>query len=195
MSKQLLRIDASMRSNGSVSRQLADQLVSKLTSQQDYIVKNRDLTDSIPFVNEGWINANFTDPSERTAEQRSILALSDGLVEELKDSSVLVIATPIYNFGVPAAFKAWIDMIARARETFRYTENGPVGLLEGKKAYVVITSAGTQLGTEMDFVTPWLKHVLGFIGIKEVEIIDSSGLMMDEAAAINRAETSIQAVA
>ncbi|TRY31298.1 FMN-dependent NADH-azoreductase [Aliiglaciecola sp. M165] len=195
MNKEILRIDASMRVNGSVSRELADKLVAKLTEQPNTNVKNRDLTQSVPFVDEAWINANFTDPAERSAEQRAVLAQSDALVAELKQADTLVIATPIYNFGVPAAFKAWIDMVARARETFRYTENGPVGLLEGKNAYVIITSGGTELGTDIDFVSGWIKHVLGFIGITDVQIVNSSGLMKDQQAAIERAESSIRAVA
>lgn len=191
MTKQLLRIDASMRKNGSTSRQLADQLIEKLQQSERFNVTNRDLTETLPFVNEDWINANFTDPADRTSAQRAVLAQSDSLVTELKATDTLVIATPIYNFGVPAAFKAWIDMVARARETFRYSENGPVGLLEGKKAFVIVTSGGTELGSDIDFVSAWMKHVLGFIGITDVTMIDSSGLMKDEAGAIARAEEEI----
>lgn len=195
MTNQILRVDASMRVNGSVSRELADKLVEKLSQEAGTSVINRDLTQAVPFVDEAWINANFTDPTERSAEQRAVLAQSDALVAELKKADTLVIATPIYNFGVPAAFKAWIDMVARARETFRYTENGPAGLLEGKKAYVIVTSGGTELGTDIDFVSGWIKHVLGFIGITDVQIVNSSGLMKDQQAAIDRAENIIQAVA
>ena len=191
MTQQLLRIDASMRKNGSTSRQLADQLIEKLQQSKRFNVTNRDLTETLPFVNEDWINANFTDPADRTSAQRAVLAQSDSLVAELKATDTLVIATPIYNFGVPAAFKAWIDMVARARETFRYSENGPVGLLEGKKAFVIVTSGGTELGSDIDFVSAWMKHVLGFIGITDVTMIDSSGLMKDEAGAIARAEEEI----
>lgn len=195
MTNQILRVDASMRVNGSVSRELADKLLAQLSKAPNTHIKNRDLTQAVPFVDEAWINANFTDPGERSAEQRAVLAQSDALVAELKQADTLVIATPIYNFGVPAALKAWIDMIARARETFRYSENGPVGLLEGKKAYVIITSGGTELGTDIDFVSGWLKHVLGFIGIDDVEIVNGSGLMKDQQGAIERAEASILAVA
>ena len=194
MNNQLLRIDASMRVNGSTSRKLADKLINQLVEEKGYSVKNRDLTNAIPYVNEAWINANFTDPSARTSDQRAVLAQSDALVTELKDADALVIATPIYNFGVPAALKAWIDMIARARETFKYTENGPVGLLEGKTAYVIITSGGTELGTDIDFVSAWLQHVLGFIGIDDVTIINSSGLMKAQDEVIERAERAIEAI-
>lgn len=195
MNQQLLRVDASMRVNGSTSRKLADKLIDQLVDENGYSVKNRDLTKAIPFVNEAWINANFTDPSARTPDQRAVLSQSDALVTELKNADTLVIATPIYNFGVPAALKAWIDMVARARETFKYTETGPVGLLEGKNAYVIITSGGTELDTDIDFVSGWLKHVLGFIGIDDVTIINSSGLMKGQDQVIERAEQSIAKLA
>lgn len=195
MNQQLLRVDASMRVNGSTSRKLADKLIDQLVDENGYSVKNRDLTKAIPFVNEAWINANFTDPSARTPDQRAVLSQSDALVTELKNADTLVIATPIYNFGVPAALKAWIDMVARARETFKYIETGPVGLLEGKNAYVIITSGGTELDTDIDFVSGWLKHVLGFIGIDDVTIINSSGLMKGQDQVIERAEQSIAKLA
>ena len=115
-------------------------------------------------------------------------------MNELKDADTVVIGTPIYNFHVPAALKAWIDMVARARETFRYTENGPEGLLSGKKVYVVVTSGGTVLGSEADFITNWLTFVLGFIGLNDVTFIDSSGLMMDHEKA-SKAEQAIAALA
>jgi FMN-dependent NADH-azoreductase len=95
---------------------------------------------------------------------------------------VLVIGVPIYNFGVPATLKAWIDMIARARVTFRYTDQGPQGLLTGKKAYLLVASGGTPVGSAIDFATPWLKHVLAFIGITEVEVIAAERLMIQGEA-------------
>lgn len=107
------------------------------------------------------------------------LALSDTLVGELKSADTIVIGTPVYNFAVPAALKAWIDLVARARETFQYTEDGPVGLLQGKKAYVIIASGGTKVGSEIDFAGNYLKHVLGFIGITDVTIVAADQLMME----------------
>jgi FMN-dependent NADH-azoreductase len=177
MTKHILRVDASMRKEGSQSRELADKTIARLSKEQAVSITLRDLTDTIPHVDEAWINANFTDPEARNEKQREVLSFSDTLVSELKQADTLVIATPIYNFGVPAAFKAWIDMIARARETFRYSENGPVGLLEGKEAIVIITSGGTSLNSDIDFVSGWIRHVLGFIGITDVTVIDSSALM------------------
>ncbi|MEL7044966.1 MAG: NAD(P)H-dependent oxidoreductase [Pseudomonadota bacterium] len=184
MDRTILRLDASMRRDGSQSRLLADRLLDLLSRDAGTKVVRRDLADGVPFVDEAWIDANTTDPEQRNDAQRQALAPSDALVAELKAADVLVAAVPIYNFGVPAAFKAWIDMVARARETFRYTSEGPQGLLEGKKAYLVITSGGTHLGSEIDFVSPWLRHVMGFLGIHDVEIIDASGLMMDAEARI-----------
>ncbi|NRB38055.1 MAG: NAD(P)H-dependent oxidoreductase [Pseudomonadales bacterium] len=192
MNKQILRIDASMRKNGSYSRKLSDNIIKQLTSQQRYSVKARDLADGVPLINEAWIGANFTDVAERTAEQRAVLACSDALIAEVQEADVLVIGLTIYNFSVPAAFKAWIDQIARAKLTFRYTENGPVGLLENKKAYVIITSGGTQLGSEIDFVSDYIHHVLGFIGIKDVTIIDSSAIGRDEKKVLSAANEAIQ---
>ena len=120
----------------------------------------RDLSKGIPLVDEAWINANFTAEEDRTAQQREALAESDALVAELRAADVVVIGSPIYNFGVPAALKAWVDMIARARLTFRYTAEGPKGLLEGKKAYVVIASGGVPVDSSVDFATPYLRQAL-----------------------------------
>lgn len=194
MTEKILRIDASMRKKGSYSRTLGHRLIAQLKSQTSSIVKERDLADGIPFINEAWIEANFTDVAERTAEQRSVLSLSDALISELKNAGTVVIGLPIYNFNVPAAFKAWIDQVARANVTFRYGENGPEGLLEDKKAYVVISSGGTQLGSDIDYVSDYIHHVLGFIGIKDVTIIDSSGIGRDEDNVIADAHAVIDSI-
>jgi FMN-dependent NADH-azoreductase len=171
MNNKILRVDASIRKTGSYSRELTDNMIKQLTSLQNTNVKARDLADGVPMINEAWIGANFTDVAERTTEQRAVLACSDALIAEVQEADVLVIGLPIYNFSVPAAFKAWIDQIARAKVTFRYTDKGPVGLLDNKKAYVIITSGGTKLGSEIDFVSEYIHHILGFIGIKEVQLL------------------------
>lgn len=189
----ILRVDSSMRTEGSVSRDLADKLVEQLSNANTQVIV-RDLAKGISLIDENWIGANFTDPAERSEEQKGFLAASDELVGELHDADTIVITAPVYNFHVPAALKAWIDMLARARETFRYTENGPEGLLKGKKAYVIVTSGGTVLDSEYDFVSGYLKHVLGFIGITDVSFIDGSGLMLDATKA-DRAAAEIAEVA
>jgi FMN-dependent NADH-azoreductase len=194
MTQKILRIDASMRKNGSYSRTLSTKLIAQLKGQTSSNVKERDLADGIPIINEAWIEANFTDVAERTAEQRSVLSFSDALISELTDTDTLVIGLPIYNFNVPAAFKAWIDQVARAKVTFRYGDNGPEGLLENKKAYVIISSGGTQLGSEVDFVSDYIHHVLAFIGIKDVTIIDSSGIGRNEEKVIADAHAIIEGI-
>ena len=176
---KLLKINASMRYDGSATRQLVDEIASRFPEAE---MLERDLAHGIPLIDEAWIGANFTDLAERTEEQRAALARSDTLVAELKAADVLVIGLPVYNFGVPAAFKAWIDQVARARVTFRYTENGPVGLLEGKRAIIAVASGGTELGSRIDFVTPYIRHVLGFLGIRDVEVIGAGQQMMNDGA-------------
>ncbi len=189
----ILRVDSSMRTEGSVSRNLADKLVERLSDGSTQVTE-RDLANGIELINENWIGSNFTDPADRSDEQKTSLATSDELVNELRAADTVVITAPVYNFHVPAALKAWIDMVARARETFRYTEEGPVGLLTGKKVYVVMTSGGTVLGAENDFVSGWLKYILAFLGMTDVTFIDSSGLMLDETKA-EKAEAEIADVA
>jgi FMN-dependent NADH-azoreductase len=192
----VLRIDASGRHHGSNSRALSDRLTERLRQQHGSIrLVQRDLAaSSIPFVSENWINANFTAPEQRTPQQQAELALSDQLVEELKAADILVIGVPIYNFGVPAVLKAWIDMIARARLTFQYSEIGPVGLLQGKKAWLIVTSGGTVSGSEIDFATGYMKHVLGFIGISDVEVIAADQLMLDGDKKLTAAQQKIAAL-
>lgn len=153
-------------------------LVTQLGEQHSNIsVLKRDVSKGLPFLDESWIQANFTDPGERNIQHKKTLSLSDELVSELKTADIVVLGSPIYNFSVPASLKAWIDLVARARETFKYTENGPVGLLTGKKAYVVLASGGTKAGSDTDFAGKYLKHVLGFIGLEDVTIIAADQLM------------------
>ena len=190
-SNNILRVDASARKVGSSSRALTDAVIAKLAPDS---VVTRDLTDALPFVTEDWVGANFTDEADRTEAQKSILALSDSLVDEIFAADTLVIGTPIYNFAVPAALKAWIDLIARARKTFQYTANGPEGLLTSKKAYVLIASGGTEVGSEIDFASGYLRHVLGFVGITDVTIIAADQQMMKGEAALDQALEKVASV-
>lgn len=190
----ILKIDASARKAGSMTRELTDTLVTRLLDTHPSArVLTRDVSAGLPVVDEAWVGANFTDPAERSSEQKLKLALSDTLVAELKAADVLVIAAPIYNFGIPASLKAWVDLVARARETFRYTENGPEGLLKGKKAYVVVASGGVPVNSAVDFATPYLKQVLAFIGITDVTVIAADQLMMDGDAKRAAARAAIEA--
>jgi FMN-dependent NADH-azoreductase len=187
---KVLKIDASGRRSESSSRALTNDLVGALEQRYGSVqVTRRDLADSLPHVDGDWIEANFTDESARSAAQREKLSLSDRLVAELKAADVLVIGVPIYNFGVPAALKAWIDMICRARQTFRYTEKGPEGLLQGKKAFLVIASGGVPVDSPVDFATPYLRQALKFIGIDDVTVIaaDQQNKRGEEAVSEARA--------
>ncbi|MHB1186533.1 FMN-dependent NADH-azoreductase [Thiobacillus sp.] len=183
-SLRVLRVDASARLEGSVTRQLADLMLRELAERVPGLsVARRDVSAGLPFVDAAWVGANLTEPAARDASQRQALAKSDELVAEVMAADVLLIATPIYNFSVPASLKAWIDQVARARLTFRYTEHGPEGLLTGKKAYVLAVTGGTEVGSAIDFATPWLTFVLGFLGITEIEVIAADRVMLRGNAA------------
>lgn len=192
MTKTVLHIDSSARLEGSVTRDLSAAVVARLGATE---VIRRDLATPLPLLDANWIGSNFTPEEQRSAEQKQTLALSDSLVEELKQADVLVIGAPIYNFSVPATLKAWIDQIARAGVTFRYTENGPEGLLTGKRAIVIAASGGTPAGADYDFATTYLRHVLGFVGITEVEIIAADQQALDAEASVSKAKASIAELA
>ncbi len=190
--RNILRIDASPRGAQSVSRDLADRVIQRLDPEN---VVTRDVTGGLPTLSEDWVGANFTPADARTAEQRLHLALSDSLVAELEAADTIVISLPVWNFGIPSTLKAWVDLVARAGLTFQYTENGPVGLLDGKRAILAVASGGTKVGSEIDFATTYLRHVLGFIGIKEVEIVAADAMAVDADAALANAAAGIDAMA
>ncbi|SDZ43963.1 FMN-dependent NADH-azoreductase [Jannaschia faecimaris] len=146
----ILRIDSSARSEGSVPRDLLDRLEARL----DGTVTRRDVGGkALPQITGSWVASNFTPSDQRTAEQEAALAQSDALIAELKAADTLLIGLPIYNFSVPGSLKAWIDLICRAGVTFKYAENGPIGLLEGKRAIVAVASGGVPVGSPVDFAT------------------------------------------
>lgn len=189
---KILEISASAKQASSISRQLSADLIAALEQRHGRLqVTRRDLSDGIAFIDDAWVTANFTPEEQRTADHRQVLARSDEIVAEVMDADVLVIGAPIYNFSVPAVLKAWIDMIARAGLTFRYTETGVEGLISGKKAYVVVPSGGVPLGSAADFATPYLRHVLGFVGIKDVEFIGAPGADRDNGEALDAARAKI----
>ena len=190
--KQILKISSSGRIEGSTSRALSRDLISALKDRYGEIdVVDRDLATGVPVVDEAWIEANFTPEASRTEQQRKTLAYSDTLVAELQNADVLVIGVSMYNFSITATLKAWIDMIARARLTFRYTDNGPQGLLSGKKAYLVVATGGVPVGSPMDFATPYLRHALTFVGITDVEIVAADRLNSDAEESLNKARAQI----
>ena len=192
MSRTVLHIDSSARLAGSTTRELSARVVGQLGASR---IIRRDLAEALPQIDETWVAANFTPADQRTEAQAERLAQSDKLVAELKDADTIVIGAPIYNFGIPTSLKAWIDLVARAGVTFRYTENGPKGLLEGKRAVIVVASGGTKVGSEIDFATGYLKHVLGFIGITEVELVAADQMAVDADAALASAEGALRDLA
>ncbi|NQY96438.1 MAG: NAD(P)H-dependent oxidoreductase [Henriciella sp.] len=195
MARTLFHLNASARTEGSVTRDLSQRLVGRLAGSDTQIISRDIGTSPLPLITESWVGANFTPDEDRSPEQRETLALSDTLIAELEAADTLVLGVPIYNFGVPAAFKAWIDLVARARKTFKYTETGPVGLLEGKKAYLVVASGGTALESGIDFATPYLRHVLGFLGIHDVTVIGADQLMASGPEKVAASEAAIDAIA
>jgi FMN-dependent NADH-azoreductase len=186
----ILHIDSSARTDASVTRELSSKIVGRLGGP----VIRRDLTMPIPQIDAAWVDANFTAAEARSSAQKETLALSDALVAEIEAADTVVLGVPIYNFGIPAALKAWIDQVARAGLTFRYTENGPEGLLKGKRAIIAIASGGTPAGADVDFASGYMRHVLGFIGITDVEFVNADRLMLDADATLKAANAQVEAL-
>ncbi|KPP86922.1 FMN-dependent NADH-azoreductase [Erythrobacter sp. HL-111] len=181
----ILHIKASIRGEESVSNALGQRIVDGLTRTGEADVVVRDLAeDALPFVSAERFAANLAPEGERTPEQAELAGIADTLIAELEAADIIVLSTPVYNFGVPASLKAWADLVARAGRTFKYTENGPVGLVEGKKAYVAAASGGTKIGSEIDFMSPWLTFFLGFLGITDIKIVAADGIMGEDGEAI-----------
>lgn len=186
----ILRIDTSVRLTDSVTRDLTDRIVARLGGD----VTRRDLATPLPQIDATWVGANFTPADKRTPDQQAALALSDTLIAELQAADTIVIGVPVYNFGTPSGLKVWVDHIARAGVTFRYTDTGPVGLLTGKRAILAMASGGTQAGSAMDFATVYMRHVLGFVGITDVTVIAADRLAMAADDSLAEAQTSIDAL-
>jgi len=175
MHNNALIVHSSGRNQDSVTRRITGEVAAQLKTQYPELAfKELDLAQGMPFVNEQWIGANFTSADQRSAEQHVALEQSDALVSELQMADWLIIGSPIYNFSVPAVLKAWVDQVARAKLTFRYTEQGPEGLLKNKKAILVMASGGVPIGSEMDFATPYLQQMMGFLGIQDVQVLDAN---------------------
>lgn len=185
----LLRIDSSANLDTSVTRDLTDKIIDQLG---DATMLIRDLArDPLPQIDQTWTRARETPPADRTPEQNAALALSDTLIQELRAADTLVIGVPVYNFSVPASLKAWIDLVSRQGETFRYTENGPEGLLTGKRAILALASGGTPAGSDWDFASTYMRHFLGFIGITDVTLVAADTLAKDAAGTLSRAHAAI----
>jgi FMN-dependent NADH-azoreductase len=177
---RILQIKSSVFNGDGQSSRLADQFVELLRAQDPRAqVTRRDLVaDPVPHLDGGRVAAFFAKPDQRTPEQQAVIDYSDALIAELRHADVLVLGLPMYNFGVPSQLKAWFDHLARAGETFKYTDQGAVGLLQGKKAYVFATRGGVYNGKDTE--TRFVREFLAFIGIAEVEFVYAEGLAMGE---------------
>ena len=188
---KIYQIDSSARKEGSTSRALAKKLLDKIKKPEDEVVY-RDLDDEMVFVSGLTESGMKIEEKDQTEHHKKMFELSDKLVKELKESDVIIISAPIYNYGPPATLKAWSDLVARIGETFKFKENGRrEGLLRNKRAYLVITSGGTKLNSKEDFLTPWLKFILNFFGIEKVYIISADQMALDYEKSIRDAETQI----
>ena len=191
---KIYQIDSSARKEGSTSRSLAKKLLDKIKKPGDEIVY-RDLDDEMVFVSGLTESGMKIEKKDQTEHHKKMFDLSDTLVKELKDSDIIIISAPIYNYGPPATLKAWSDLAARVGETFRFKPNGRrEGLLKNKRAYLVITSGGTKLNSNEDFLTPWLKFILNFFGIEKIDIICADQMALNYEKSIKDAEKQIERI-
>ncbi|MGC4060659.1 MAG: NAD(P)H-dependent oxidoreductase [Aquabacterium sp.] len=180
----ILQINSSSRPDASHSGRLASAIVARLNDAHG-VTKHtvRDLgRNPLGELDEPALQALFTPDTQRSAEQAARVAIDDALIAEIQAADVLVLGVPMYNFGVPAQLKNWIDAIARARVTFTYSEKGPVGLLTGKKVYVALTRGGQYRNTPADTQVPYLKTVLAFLGMTDVQFVYAEGLALGPQA-------------
>lgn len=196
----LLQINASLFSNNGQSSRLADKFVAAWQAQNpDGQVVVRDLaTDPVPHLDGERFLSFLAKPEERSAQQQAVVDFSDALIAQIKNADAIAIGLPMYNFGIPSTLKAYFDHIARAGVTFRYTENGPVGLLGGKKVYIFAARGGLYAGTAKDSQTTYVRDFLNFIGLSDVEFVYAEGLNMGEErknAALDSAQQQLERLA
>jgi len=175
---RILQINASARAEGGNSTRLANAITAYLKSHHpEAVVEVRDLArNPLPYLDEAGVTALFTPADQRTPEQIARIALDEAMIARVKAADVLVLGVPMYNFGVSVQLKSFIDSIARAGVTFRYTEAGPEGLIKGKRVYVACARGGVYRDTPADSQTPYLRQVLGFLGMTDVEFIYAEGM-------------------
>lgn len=179
---RVLALKSSILGDYSQSSKLLDSYLTKFETQQ---VTLRDLAANPLPVLDFSVATALRATEDLSDEQQKIVAISDQLIAELNATDTLVIAAPMYNFTIPTQLKNWFDLIARAGVTFKYTESGVKGLIEGKKAVVITTRGGIHKGSATDNVTPYLKTILGFVGITDVEFVYAEALNMGEENAAN----------
>ncbi len=195
---KILQVNASARRDGANSTKLANRVTERLlAANPGATVTVRDLAaEPLPVLDEVALGALFTPAEQRSAEQAALAARFDAAIAELQAHDTIVLGVAMYNFGVTVQLKSWIDAIARAGVTFKYTETGPVGLVEGKTVYAACARGGIYRGTPNDSQTPYLKSVLGFLGMKDVHFVYAEGLNMGPDAAAQgfaQAEADLEA--
>ena len=179
--KTLLHIKSSLFGDNGQSAQLAGEFIAKWRSENpEGSVIERDIAaDPVPHLDAFRVTALNTAEAERTAEQQSVVDYADQLLSEVKSASVIVIGLPMYNFGISSQLKAWFDHLARAGVTFKYTETGPVGLIEDRPVYLISTRGGVYNG-ENDGQLTAVRQVLGFVGLSDVRVVLADGLAMGD---------------
>jgi FMN-dependent NADH-azoreductase len=182
--KNVLLLNSSLNGEAGNSSKLSRQFISKWQSKEQLNIVERDLrSENLGHLDGAEMQAWMTAPEQRSEAQQALAEISDNLLAELEATDVIVVGMPMYNFGVPSVFKSWIDRVARAGRTFKYTETGPVGLLQGKQVYILAARGGMYAGTAKDSQSQYLKDVFAFLGITEVEFVYVEGLAMGEAVA------------
>jgi FMN-dependent NADH-azoreductase len=183
----ILYISSSVRSTGSTSRQLAEEFLSKWKAAHpgDTVIERNLAADPVPHLTEQMMGAFFTPADQRSPAQVQTVRLSNDLVAELLSADVIVIGAPMYNFSISSTLKAWIDHVTRVGMTFGYSDTGPVGMVKGKKVYLVTARGGVYSegpAQSMDFHETYLRAALGFIGLTDVTLIRAEGLALGESA-------------
>ena len=198
----ILQINSSARSTGSESTRLADAIVTRLTASSsagagNAVLVRRDLaTTPHPIIDEATLQALFTPAEQRSEQQIARMAQDDVLIAEIQAADVLVLGAPMYNFGITVQLKSWFDAIARAQVTFRYTEAGPEGLLKNKKVYVALARGGSHRDGVTDSQVPYLKTMLGFLGMQDVQFVYAEGMAFGPEAVLRaQAEAEMQITA
>jgi FMN-dependent NADH-azoreductase len=197
--KTVLVIGSSLFGPDSQSSRLAAELVTQLQARHgDLRVVNRDLAlDPVPHLDADTFAAFGTPEEQRSAGQRAAVSLSDQLIGELQQADFIVLAAPMYNFGLPSTFKAWFDHVARAGITFAYTQDGVRGLLKDLPVFIIATRGGLHAGTANDLQSPYLRQILGFVGLTDLHFIYAEGMAMSDyrEQSLAQASLEIQAIA
>jgi len=180
--KNVLRVTTGLFEESSVTSILMEELLVQLQAggENFQIVERNFRENPVPHLDADWLQALSTPAADRSEEQQTKVNYSDSLIAEIQAADTLVIALPMYNFSVPSMLKAWIDHISRAGVTFKYTTAGAEGLLQDKKVYLVSAMGGVHEIGQTDFLRPYMKLIMGFIGLNDVDFITAAGLNMGD---------------